>query len=61
MKHQDEQKIIEMYYHENLEAYKIFAELKRKIKLSEIRLVIAKSQMTCKAYIEIIVPSSMNF
>jgi hypothetical protein len=61
MKHQDEQKIIEMYYHDKLEAYQIFAELKRKIKLSEIRIVIAKSQMTCESYIEIIVPSLMNF
>ena len=61
MKHQDEQKIIEMYYHDKLEAYQIFAEFKRKIKLSEIRLVIAKSKMTCESYIEIIVPSSMNF
>ena len=61
MKHNEEEQVIDMYYHDKLEAYQIFAELKRKIKLSEIKLVIAKSKMTCESFIEIIVPSSMNF
>ncbi len=45
MKHHDQQQIIEMYYHDKLESYQIFEELKIKIILSVIRFLIAKSKM----------------